>query len=321
MSAELTIALPTYNRAALLEQQLSWLAMALKGHESRCEILISDNCSTDDTPAVIQRWRDAVVDGPLDVKVVRQPDNIGAVRNIAWCIRTASRPHVWTISDDDEIAPDAIGLVLDRLSRHPDLDLLLLNFSSRMDTGRRLFWRCFTVDRELVATPGRGLFERFLAYPYDSRWGGLALTTALVYRTEVARDALDHWPDGLENLMLQLFVTGYCAFHGTTMVTDRVVLDSIGGRAHFATSEHRHLAFRAVDVPAAMVKLAELGYSRRLVLRKLVQRPGAFVKLLPRSLMQEPRATVKALGRYTAVLGRGLVLASAGDRRRTGARP
>ena len=39
----LTIAVPTYNRAELLDKQLAWLAQAIQGFESECEIIISDN--------------------------------------------------------------------------------------------------------------------------------------------------------------------------------------------------------------------------------------------------------------------------------------
>ncbi len=45
----LTIAIPTYNRAELLDKQLAWLAQAIQGFESDCEIFVSDNCSTDHT--------------------------------------------------------------------------------------------------------------------------------------------------------------------------------------------------------------------------------------------------------------------------------
>ena len=54
MQKLLTIAIPTYNRAALLDKQLAWLATAIKGWESECEIIISDNCSTDNTPGVVK---------------------------------------------------------------------------------------------------------------------------------------------------------------------------------------------------------------------------------------------------------------------------
>jgi hypothetical protein len=44
MNKLLTIAIPTYNRADLLDKQLTWLSQGIKGFESECEILVSDNC-------------------------------------------------------------------------------------------------------------------------------------------------------------------------------------------------------------------------------------------------------------------------------------
>jgi len=57
MNKLLTIAIPTYNRADLLDKQLTWLSQAIKGFETECEILVSDNCSTDHTQSIINKWR------------------------------------------------------------------------------------------------------------------------------------------------------------------------------------------------------------------------------------------------------------------------
>jgi glycosyltransferase involved in cell wall biosynthesis len=58
MNKLLTIAIPTYNRADLLDKQLEWLSQAIKGYESECEIFVSDNCSSDHTQEIIQKWQD-----------------------------------------------------------------------------------------------------------------------------------------------------------------------------------------------------------------------------------------------------------------------
>ena len=57
MNALLTIAVPTYNRAELLNKQLAWLAKSIKGYESECEIIISDNCSEDNTQEIVKKWQ------------------------------------------------------------------------------------------------------------------------------------------------------------------------------------------------------------------------------------------------------------------------
>ena len=307
-----TIAIPTWNRAALLDTQLAWLARAIAGVEDRCEILVHDNASTDETPAVIDHWRHRL--GVSTVKVRRQPTNIGAVRNIASCIRAAAGRHVWTISDDDRIDDDALRLVVEWVENDPDLTLLLLNFSSSMvGTGRLLFDRCFSLSEDVVGSPGGALFDQLLTPRYDSRWGGLALTTALVYRTDVANAALDSWGDDLDNLMVQLYVTAFCARQGRTRATARPYLESIAGRAHFVSDPAVYFFMRAVHVPRVLVRLAALGCSWRLCMQKLIERPGSFALSLPRLACQRPAIVVHGLANYGVALMRMLAI---GVRRR-----
>lgn len=298
-----TVALPTYNRASLLEQQLAWIETAVSGIEEQCEILISDNCSTDATPAVIEAW--CARQNLPHLRIQRQPENIGAVRNIAWCIWQAAGRHVWTISDDDLIDDDALRFVVKMITEEPDLALLLLNFSSTMvGSGRRLFDRCFDVEGDMVVALGGALFDRLLTPRHDSRWGGLALTTAVAYRTDLARDALDGWADGLENLLVQLYVTAFCARRGITMVTARPYIRSMAGRAHFADDPVVYFRMRAVDTSEIMVKLAETGSSWRLCMWKIIERPGAFLRTLPAAASRDPFAVMTAMGRYGGAVAR-----------------
>ncbi len=51
----LTIAIPSFNRATLLAKQLAWLHQEIKGCESECEILISDNFSTENNQDIIKK--------------------------------------------------------------------------------------------------------------------------------------------------------------------------------------------------------------------------------------------------------------------------
>jgi glycosyltransferase involved in cell wall biosynthesis len=59
----LTFAVPTYNRAKYLDQLLGVLLKQLHG-ESRVEVIVLDNASTDNMPAVVEDYRQvAVSDG------------------------------------------------------------------------------------------------------------------------------------------------------------------------------------------------------------------------------------------------------------------
>lgn len=292
MFYRLTIALPTFNRQRLLDQQLAWLSQAIKGHEDDLEIIISDNCSDDQTQQVIERWTPAFAKTTL--RLNRNSENIGAVRNIARCMRMARGRHVWVISDDDPIRSEAIGYVLDRLNETPDLGLIVLNFSSReVKTGRLNFERCYDIAEEKVHRDGRKLFGELL---YQDN-GGVTLTTALVYRTDLAHAALDAWPEGLENLAVQMYITGYAAAHGPALATRDVWLECAAGEHYFMSDPKLQHKLQHVDVPRIYARFFEIGYSRLLFLRM-------FWKKLKRNA--HPRE-FPGFVRRTGVMVRGII--------------
>ena len=123
----LTIAIPTYNRAIflreLLEQLLPQIAEARSaGHGDEVELLISDNASTDDTPAVTA-WAEST---GVPMRVVRQPENIGSDRNFVFCFQEARGKYFWLFGDDDILRPGALQAIMQSL-RGAEYDLVYLN--------------------------------------------------------------------------------------------------------------------------------------------------------------------------------------------------
>lgn len=263
MQPILTIALPTYNRERLLERQLEWLSRAIKGYESRIELVISDNCSTDGTPEVIRKWKPAFAN--VSLRLHRHPTNVGAVGNvITYCMNAPRTPYVWVISDDDPIDSEAIPFILNTIDQNPDIATIVLNFSSRdVRTGRLNFERCYDVQEEKVYPDGRMLFGELL---YQNN-GGVTLTTALVYRSDLARRAIAAWPEGVENLAVQMYITGYAAAHGAAMVTRRTYLECAAGDHYFMSDPRLHYKIHNVDVPRVYAKFLEIGYPRSIFMR------------------------------------------------------
>lgn len=274
----LTIALPTFNREQLLDRQLGWLSEAVRGYEDKLELYVSDNASPDDTVRVIERWRRAFSDIPLRVK--RNAVDVGAVRNIAQCIRAAKTPHVWVISDDDPIEAGSIPYVLEQIEARPETALIVLNFASRnFKTGVVNFEQCYRLKGDRREADGRRLFGDLLID--DS--GGVTLTTALIYRTDAAQAALASWPEGEDNLLLQLYVSGFCAARGPAQVTGRNFLTCSAGDHHFQSDPALQQKMVNVDLPVVYEKFLEIGYPRtlffRMLLVKLVRnaRPGRII--------------------------------------------
>lgn len=281
----LSIGLPTYNRAALLDQQLAWLIRTLEGKESACEIIISDNHSTDDTPKITEKWQPAFAKTQL--KLNRNSENIGAIRNIAYCINAATAQHVWVISDDDQIFDHTLEYVFNTLNEHSALALLILNFSRRdFRTDELDFQQCFSFATDSFHTNGKLIFERCLEQDY----GGVTLTTALIYRTDLAQQALREWESGLDNLSVQTYITGFCALYGSAKVTQDTYLECSAGDHFFLKNPQLLHKLRNVDKPEMYARLAKIGYANLLQkvfwkklwqkLNQIARHPEEFIQLI-----------------------------------------
>lgn len=126
----LTIAIPTYNRSALLAELLSILVPQLETEPS-VELLISDNASPDDTWDVVMRF---CSNNPR-FRVLRNPVNIGSDANFLQCFREARGKYLWLVGDDDILVPGSVAKIATLLSA-ADYDLVFVRpyaFRKRFD--------------------------------------------------------------------------------------------------------------------------------------------------------------------------------------------
>jgi abequosyltransferase len=127
----LSIAIPTYNRAVYLDQLLGALLEQARG-ETRIELIVSDNASSDNTRELVMSYGRRA----LQIRYHRNSANRGADFNILQCFTQASGKYVWIFADDDLIAPGTISRVLQALSAR-DYDLVYINsYSFRGAYGR-----------------------------------------------------------------------------------------------------------------------------------------------------------------------------------------
>jgi abequosyltransferase len=119
---QLSICIPTYNRARYLDECLASLAVLAPTYWSKVEIVVSDNASTDDTASVIDKYS-----GRLPIQYFRNSTNIGGERNFFAAASRGTASHVWVFGDDDVFEQAALDAAL----RHIELgfDLIVLNFS------------------------------------------------------------------------------------------------------------------------------------------------------------------------------------------------
>lgn len=122
----LTVAVPTYNGSRTIRSMLDLL---LPQVTDEVEVIVSDNCSTDDTPQIIREYQAAY---PF-IRYVRNERNLQADGNFLQCTRIARGRFVMLISDDDIITEGAIGRILDFLRKNPQVSLAFLESASFRD--------------------------------------------------------------------------------------------------------------------------------------------------------------------------------------------
>lgn len=130
----ITIGVPVYNGADLLDEALACLAAQTFGD---FEVLIFDNASTDATPEIAQAW--AARDGRF--RHVRQPKNVGGMANFRDALLAAESPWFLWRADDDLSADNYLEVLHKLATGLPGCKLAVATVQSRdLDGGRQRLW-------------------------------------------------------------------------------------------------------------------------------------------------------------------------------------
>lgn len=132
----ISVGMPLYNAEKFIEQALDCL---LRQTHTDLEIIISDNCSTDNTVAIIERY--AAADSRL--KLFRQSENLGPILNFQFVVAQAQGAYfMWRSYDDwsDDNYIETLAAVLDD---NPAVDLAVgkvvrANGETEIEGGQRL---------------------------------------------------------------------------------------------------------------------------------------------------------------------------------------
>jgi len=103
----LTIAIPTYNRSSLLKKTLQAYT-ADPAFDARVEIVISDNCSDDNTANVVRAFTDAYP----NIRYHRNTENIRD-RNFTQAMNLGAGEYVKLTNDTAEPKPGSLSAMLD----------------------------------------------------------------------------------------------------------------------------------------------------------------------------------------------------------------
>src|SRR5436190_1284392 len=112
----LTIVIPTYRRAGLLKRCLE---SALASATPEVEVLVSDNASPDDTQDILRSFSDP------RLRHWRNPQNVGAERNILGLWRAARGRWIFCLTDDDYLLAGALDRIIAILESNPDVGVFM----------------------------------------------------------------------------------------------------------------------------------------------------------------------------------------------------
>lgn len=144
-----TIGISTYNRGGSYLPQA--LDSALAQTYPNLEVIVSDNCSPDGTPAVVARRADE------RTRYFRHETNIGANNNFNFCLEQAHGDYFLLLHDDDRVDPDFVESCIESAGNSSDYGVIR--------TGTRLVDECDMVLSEVPnSCAGLSASELFLAW-------------------------------------------------------------------------------------------------------------------------------------------------------------
>jgi glycosyltransferase involved in cell wall biosynthesis len=145
-----SICVPTANRAAYLRESLQSIRAQDYEH---LEILISDNCSDDETAEICRKA--AAEDARI--RYVRQPEPLGLYANHNFCIGASRGDFLCFFHDDDDREPGIVREYVDFLAAHPEVGVVSSDWDLIDDSGRWIGARDFPAG---AVTPGLDYIER-----------------------------------------------------------------------------------------------------------------------------------------------------------------
>lgn len=133
------ILIPTFNRERDLEKNLALLTDVIKSDklEERINIIVSDNCSVDNTGRVVQKFQKK-----NDwIFYFKQKENVGLEQNAVFCLKIAKSDFVMYLGDDDFLPRDYLKTVVDYLDTKENITSIIPGCRSVFPDGSEKVFR------------------------------------------------------------------------------------------------------------------------------------------------------------------------------------
>ncbi|MDD5008123.1 MAG: glycosyltransferase [Syntrophorhabdaceae bacterium] len=124
---KISIVLPTYNGTRFLHESI---ASCLDQSCKDIELIIVDDCSTEDVSRITGRFNDE------RMRLIRNESNLGLPGALNEGFRVAAGDYLTWTSDDNYYAQGAIEAMRDRLDENPAIDFVYCNYTFIDNDGR-----------------------------------------------------------------------------------------------------------------------------------------------------------------------------------------
>jgi Glycosyl transferase family 2 len=133
----ISVAMCTFNGGHYLEEQLESIALQTR---LPFELIVCDDRSTDDTPAILKRFQ---AEAPFAVKVIQNALRLGSTRNFDQAIGLTRGDLIALCDQDDRWAPVKLERLSDALKENPFLGGVFSDANLIDDSGRQVGLRLF----------------------------------------------------------------------------------------------------------------------------------------------------------------------------------
>lgn len=149
---KVSVCIPVYNGGEYISFSIQ---SVLNQTYENFELIVCDNCSTDNTEEVVRSFKDS------RIKYFRNSGNLGLVGNANRCLSIASGEYLNILHHDDMMYPDNLELKVEMLDRNPDLGLVHSNVEFIDGSGQCLNLTRFDARSHYIEN-GRKIFQQYI---------------------------------------------------------------------------------------------------------------------------------------------------------------
>ncbi len=146
-----TVMLPSYNHEKYIAEAIE---SCLNQTFTDFEIMMSDDCSPDDTVAVARQFQDK------RIRIHQFEHNVGATENHYYCFSHANGEYIALLNSDDAWLPDHLGKKVAYLDAHPECGAVF-SWSMAIDENGDVLDPCMEVFRQPNRTREEWLLRLF----------------------------------------------------------------------------------------------------------------------------------------------------------------